>query len=134
MVKLAQLENIGFKFIELLQKEGIEDQNQLLAACTLPHQRLALAQKTGINPKLICKWAIQADLARIKGIGEEYAELLECCAIDSVQTLALWKALKLLPILEDENNKHHLVRNLPSLNQVDRWIIQAKTLPIVIEL
>lgn len=133
MVKLAQLENIGFKFIEILHKEGIETQEQLLAACCLPNKRLALAQKTGINPKLICKWATQADLARIKGIGEEYAELLECCAIDSVQTLASWRAVKLLPILENKNDKHHLVRNLPSLNQVESWISQAKTLPVMVE-
>ncbi|KTD23321.1 DUF4332 domain-containing protein [Legionella londiniensis] len=133
MYKLSKLENIGVKFAALLLEAGIEDQEQLLDFCRLRNKRLELAQKTGINPKLIYKWTIEADLARITGIGGEYAELLQYCDIDSVQTLAVMDAEKLQQILEDENKKTKLVRHLPSLNQIETWIAQAKKLPPVVE-
>ncbi|AHE66016.1 DUF4332 domain-containing protein [Legionella oakridgensis] len=133
MYKLSQLESIGVKFRELLQKAGIEDQEQLLAACSQRSGRQALAKETGINPKLILKWTQQADLARINGIGEEYAELLEFSGVDSVQTLAQFTPEKLFQTMLQVNEQANLVRAMPSMTKIESWIEQAQTLPSMLE-
>ncbi len=133
MRKLSQLESIGVKFAELLRQAGIEDQQQLLDTCCKQSARLALAKQTGINPKLICKWTTLADLARISGIGEVYAELLEYCTIDSIQVLAQFNPEKLYLNLQQINEETKLAHQMPSISQVQSWIEQAKTLPKMIE-
>lgn len=129
MQKLSQLEGIGVKFSELLQQEGINDQKQLLIACRDCARREALAQKTGINLKLILKWTSQADLSRIHGIGEAYAELLEQTGVDSTRMLAQSHAESLLNQLKSVNEKNNWVRHTPSLSQIESWIAQSKKLP-----
>ncbi|WP_133128749.1 DUF4332 domain-containing protein [Legionella nagasakiensis] len=133
MYKLSQIESIGVKFRELLQKAGIEDQEQLLAACSQRGGRQTLAKETGINPKLILKWTQQADLARINGIGEEYAELLEHSGVDSVPTLAQFSPEKLFNTMQQVNEQTKLVRVMPSITKVESWIEQAQTLPPIVE-
>src|SRR5690606_5587850 len=88
MSRLTQIEGIGLKFADLLQQAGIDDQAKLLEACSTRKGRDTIAEQTGISHKLILKWTNQADLARISGIGEEYAELLERSGVDSVPELA----------------------------------------------
>jgi predicted flap endonuclease-1-like 5' DNA nuclease len=41
-------------------------------------------KKTGISRKLILEWMNLADLHRIKGLGQEYSDLLEEAGIDTV--------------------------------------------------
>ncbi len=133
MCKLSQLESIGVKFTELLQQIGIDDQQQLLATGITRNQRHELAKKTGINPKLIFKWITQADLARVHGIGDDYAELLEHCSVDSVQVLAQFNSEKLFQIMQRINEQTNLVKQMPNQTQVESWIAQAKILPIIVE-
>jgi len=129
MYKLSQLETIGIKFRELLQKAGIDDQQQLLDACGEKNARQAIAEQTGINPKLILSWAQQADLARIDGIGEEYAELLVHSGISSVQALAHQSVDKVFERLQEDNKTTHLVHNLPNKGHIASWIAHAGGLP-----
>lgn len=133
MRKLVQLEGIGVKFIELLQQAGIEDQRELLEACKNHKGRETLAQETGINPKLLLKWTQQADLARINGIGEDYAELLEQSGVESIPALAQYDARKLYTNMEIINEKNKLVKHMPSISLIKSWISQAKKLPSILE-
>ncbi|STX40645.1 putative RecB family nuclease, TM0106 family [Legionella donaldsonii] len=129
MHKLIEIEGIGEQYAALLQTAGIENQTQLLDVCGHRNGRQTIAEKTGISPKLILKWTNQADLARIKGISEEYSELLERSGVDSVLELAQRRPDNLHQALQATNEHNRLVRQLPSLSQVESWIIQAKKLP-----
>ncbi|HHF7346517.1 TPA: DUF4332 domain-containing protein [Legionella feeleii] len=129
MHKLIEIEGIGEHYAALLQTTGIENQTQLLDVCGDRNGRQTIAEKTGISPKLILKWTNQADLARIKGISEEYSELLERSGVDSVLELAQRRPDNLHQALQATNEHSNLVRQLPSLSQVESWIIQAKKLP-----
>jgi predicted flap endonuclease-1-like 5' DNA nuclease len=133
VIKLSQLETIGVKFSELLTQFGIEDQETLLKVCSHRQGREALSNETGINLKLIIKWTTYADLSRIIGIGEDYAELLEHGNIQSVQHLAGANPEKLYDELLKINSQMGLVRQLPSVHQVTSWIEQAKKLPELLE-
>ncbi len=132
MSKLSQLESIGVKFTKLLEQAGIEDQKQLLDVCCNPSGREALARQTGINPKLILKWTVHADLARANGVGEEYAELLEKSGVYSIKQLTQFNPEKLLQTMQQINEQTKIVQKIPTLSQIESWIEQAETLPTII--
>ncbi len=74
-----------------------------------------------------------ADLMRIKGVGEEYSDLLEEAGVDTIAELANRVPENLLAKLKETNEKEKLVRRLPVLKQVQRWVEEAKKLPRKIE-
>lgn len=129
MAKVSIIEGIGESYEVKLKEAGITSVQGLLAHCTTKKQRSDLAQVTGISDKLILKWANHADLNRIKGIGGEYAELLEAAGVDTVPELARRKADNLLGKMQEVNQAKQLVRKMPALQQVANWIEQAGALP-----
>ncbi len=129
MAKLNEIEGIGETYAAKLKEGGIENQAQLLEQCSSPDGRKKLAAGCGISDKLILKWANRADLARIKGVGEEYADLLECAGVDTVPELAQRKPANLHAKMKEVNDEKKLVRSMPSESQVEQWVGQAKELP-----
>jgi predicted flap endonuclease-1-like 5' DNA nuclease len=132
MTKLTEVEGIGETYAAKLQACGIASQERLLEAGASAKGRKSLSDESGISSKLISKWVNQADLARIKGVGGEYAELLECAGVDTVPELATRNAANLHSKMTEINEEKKLVRSLPSLSSVEKWIAQAKELPRVI--
>ncbi|WP_305043766.1 DUF4332 domain-containing protein, partial [Geoalkalibacter sp.] len=82
--------------------------------------------------KLLLKWINNSDLFRIKGVGQEYADLLEQAGVDTVPELAQRKPENLHQKMTELNEQKKLVRKLPTLDQVQSWVAQAKELPRVI--
>ncbi|MEO1575746.1 MAG: DUF4332 domain-containing protein, partial [Pseudomonadota bacterium] len=119
----------GPTYAQKLADAGCLTQEQLLTDCGQPAGRKALAEKSDISEKLILKWANRADLARIKGVGSEYADLLECAGVDTVPELAQRNAANLHAKMTEVNEEKKLVRALPSASQVEGWVAQAKDLP-----
>ena len=95
--------------------------------------RQELAEATGISGKLILEWINHADLMRVKGIGPEYADLLEEAGVDTVAELAQRKPENLFAKLGEVNQARKLVRKLPTLKQVQGWVEQAGALPRLVE-
>uniref|UniRef100_A0A7C4Q3S2 DUF4332 domain-containing protein n=1 Tax=Bellilinea caldifistulae TaxID=360411 RepID=A0A7C4Q3S2_9CHLR len=133
MTALAKIEGIGEKYAAKLQAAGVNTLEGLLEKGKTPQGRKALAEATGISEKLILEWANLADLFRIKGIGEEYSDLLEEAGVDTVMELAQRNPENLLAKMSEINEQKKLVRRLPVLSQVQDWVEQAKNLPRVIE-
>ena len=133
MTKIIDVEGIGPKYAEILAKEGIKTVEGLLKAVAKPLDRKKLSETTQISDKLILEWVNLADLFRIKGIGEEYSDLLEEAGVDTVPELAQRNPENLMLKLADINGQKNLVRRLPVLSQVESWVKQAKELPRVIE-
>ena len=126
MAKLSDIEGIGATYAEKLKNCGVATQQQLLEKGATPGGRTALIKESGISSKLILKWINRADLARIKGIGGEYADLLECAGIDTVPELAQRSAANLHQKLKEVNAAKKLVRALPSESKVVSWVSEAK--------
>jgi predicted flap endonuclease-1-like 5' DNA nuclease len=129
MTRLEAVEGIGEVYAGKLRGAGIAHLEAYLAACATPKGREEMADKTGISSKLILEWANRADLFRIKGIGEEYSDLLEYAGVDTVPELAQRKPENLYEKLREVNAEKKLVRKLPSMVQVMDWVAQAKELP-----
>ena len=69
----------------------------------------------------------------MKGVGSEYADLLEAAGVDTVPELAQRNADNLYAKLKEINEAKDLVRRLPSAEQVADWVAQAKALPRILE-
>jgi len=94
--------------------------------------RRKLADESGISEALILRWVNHVDLFRIKGVEAQYSELLEAAGVDSVPELAQRVAANLHPKLVEANVQRSMVRQLPTLHQLETWIEHAKTLPRVV--
>jgi predicted flap endonuclease-1-like 5' DNA nuclease len=116
----------------LKEKVGITTTEALLEACVSPQKREALAVKTGISTTLLLEWANLSDLFRIKGVGEEYSDLLEEAGVDTVVELAQRNPDNLYKALQETNEREALVRRMPTAKQVKDWVAQAKKLPRVL--
>jgi len=132
MTRLMEIEGVGETYSHKLVDAGIRSTEQLLENCATPKARKMLAEKAGISETLLLKWVNMADLFRIKGIGQEYSELLEAAGIDTVPELAQRNAGNLHMLLVEINGRRKLVRRMPTEDEVREWIAQAKTLPRMI--
>lgn len=129
MTSIVSIEGIGPEYEKKLKAAGVGTTEALLTEAASPKGRKGLAEKTGISETLILKWTNRADLFRIKGIGEEYSDLLEAAGVDTVPELAQRKAENLYAKLVEVNEAKKLVRKLPTAAQVTDWVEQAKALP-----
>jgi len=132
MAKITAIEGIGDVYGAKLVEVGIKKTEDLLASAADPKSRKELAAAIGVEPAKVLHWANRADLFRIKGIGEEYSDLLEAAGVDTVPELAQRNAENLYKKLLEVNEQKKLVRRPPTLKQVQDWVAQAKELPRVL--
>lgn len=129
MAKLSEIKGITIRISYLIEAQGIKTVEALLEACANPKGRKELASSTGIEEKDILTWTNRADLARVKGIATQNADLLEAAGVDTVPELAQRNPENLHTAILEENNKNKIVSKMASLNQVKDWVEQAKNLP-----
>ena len=132
MAKLVIIEGVGEKFAQKLSAAGVGSTDALLKMGATPKGRKEIAEKSGIGEHMILEWVNHVDLFRIKGVGEEYSDLLEEAGVDTIPELAQRKADNLVKKMAEVNLAKKLVRRLPVLSQVESWIAHAKKLPRVI--
>lgn len=129
---IAELDSCEPGIAARLKSIGIRTTAKLLEAAKDPKGRKVLADRTGLSPQCLLRAANIADKMRIKGIGEEYAELLEAAGVDTVRALKYRNPANLAKKMADANKQRKLVRSLPSEKLIERWIADAKTLQIKI--
>jgi predicted flap endonuclease-1-like 5' DNA nuclease len=132
MAKIINIEGIGPKYAKRLVNYGIQTTERLLLIAAHKRGREDLSEQTKIPEKLILEWVNLADLIRIKGIGEEYSDLLEEAGVDTVKELRRRRPDTLYSTLVEINREKNLVRRIPSKNDVEIWVRNAKKLkPLV---
>ena len=129
MTKILDIEGIGPVYAAKLQEVGIKSVEALLECGAHPKGRQDLAEKADISKDLILEWVNHADLYRIKGVGEEYSDLLEEAGVDTVVELATRNPENLFKKILEVNGEKELVRRPPSQKMVEEWVRQAKDLP-----
>ena len=129
MAKLENIEGIGGIYAQKLREAGVGSTDALLEQGATPKGRKEIAEKAAISEKLILEWVNHADLFRVKGVGEEYADLLEEAGVDTVPELAQRNPENLYQKMLEANQEKNLVRRPPALSQVSDWVEQAKGLP-----
>ena len=84
---IAELDSLQPGIAIELRSFGIRTTSKLLEAAKDPKGRKSLAERTGLSPQCLLRVANFAEKMRIKGIGGEYAELLEAAGVDTVREL-----------------------------------------------
>jgi len=126
--KIDEIEGIGSVIAHKFVSANIKTVEQLLEAGASKTGRKKLAETTGIDESSILKWVNMADLFRVKGIGQEYSELLEASGVDTVKELSTRNATNLHAKMQAVNEQKKLTRVLPALKIVEGWIGYASTL------
>ncbi len=130
---LIKIEGIGDKYANILANAGVKTTSSLLTKASTPKQREYLSKITGISKKLILEWANLADLMRVKGIGEEWSDLLEEAGVDTVKELKKRNADNLYNAMVKINAKKKLVRRVPPRPYINAWVKQAAKLKPILE-
>jgi|SRR6185312_10609171 predicted flap endonuclease-1-like 5' DNA nuclease len=129
---ISDISSLGADAADRLKSAGIRTTARLLDAAKSPKERKRLAEKTGLDEKRILSWANTADRMRIKGVGSDYADLLQAAGVDTVKELMYRNPARLAQAMAAANNKRKLARVLPSDRAVERWIEQARRIPLKI--
>jgi predicted flap endonuclease-1-like 5' DNA nuclease len=129
---IMDIEGIGPLMAAKLKTLGIRTTGKLLEAARTAKARKSLATRLGVDEKTVLRWANLADRMRIKGVGEPYAELLQAVGVDTVKELKYRNVSNLAKAMAEANRKQKLVRLLPSEKRIERWIAEAKVLPLKI--
>jgi len=133
-MKIEEVEGIGPVFGEKLRAAGVESVDDLLAKGASRGGRAALVEATGIDDGKILEWVNHADLMRIKGVGSQYADLLEAAGVDSPAELARRNAANLADAFQSVvAERPGIVRRIPTEAEVADWIAEAKGMPKVVE-
>ena len=129
---ITDIQGIGPDTAAILKSEGIRTTLGLLRMAKTPKQRLRIAAKIGADDKSVLDWVTAADRMRVKGVGCEYSELLRAAGVRTVAELRFRNPQRLVEKMQEANTKRKLVRLLPSVNTVARWIEIAKKLPPIV--
>lgn len=130
--KVIDIEGVGAAYAEKLTAAGVETAAQLLEKCATPAGRKALAEETGISEKVVLRWTNHADLFRVKGVGPQFAELLETAGVDTVKELAHRNAENLAAKMAEVNAEKNLVNRVPVASEIQKMVDYAKELPGVL--
>ena len=128
MATIGDVEGIDPKSATRLRKAGVRTTEGLLKVAATAKGRSTLAEQTGIAAATLFDWVNRADLMRIKGIGSEYADLLETAGCDTVKSLRRRNPASLTASMVEINEQKRLVRRLPTEAMVVSWVEQAKTM------
>ena len=129
---ISELDGLRPGFAIKMRKAGIRTTEKLLETAKSLKGRQMLAEKTEIDQKQLLCVANLIDRMRIKGVGPEYAELLKAAGVNTVRELRYRNPARLADAMAKANEERKLVRVLPSQHTVERWIDQAKKLPVKI--
>ncbi|ATL46205.1 ferredoxin [Chitinophaga caeni] len=129
---ITDIEGIGENYASKLKGVGIDTVEKLLEDGATKSGRSKLAATTGLAEGFILKWVNHADLMRIKGVGGQFAELLEASGVDTVKELRNRVPENLHKKLAEVNAQKNLVGRMPSANEVAEMVEQAKSLPPIV--
>lgn len=130
--RIVELEGIGPANAKKLARADITSTEALLEKCADRKGRKLASAVTGCSEKQLLKWANMADLMRVRGVGQEFSELLEAAGVDTVKALRNRRADNLTKKMAEVNGAKKLTRRVPSQAMVERWVAQAKKLPPLI--
>jgi predicted flap endonuclease-1-like 5' DNA nuclease len=124
---ISELHGVSAEISEKLISAGLNDSDKLLAAAGPADARKALAAKLGIDERALLELANRSDLARLRGVGKVFSDLLEFAGVDTAVELAKRVPANLFTKIGQVAAEHH-VKRLPRLADVESWVTQAKAL------
>jgi predicted flap endonuclease-1-like 5' DNA nuclease len=127
--KLIEIKGIGEVYANTIaEKFGITTVEKYLEACASKQGRDTMAHETGIDAGRILRWTNMADLFRIKGVAEDFSDLLEAAGVDTVKELRNRVPANLHAKMSEVNDEKGIAGRTPRLDEVESWVAMAKEL------
>ena len=130
---LSKVRGTNMQMRARLKSCGVTNSHQLLRAAGPFRARVVLAGKTGIDMAALAYIVKRADMARVKGVGATFADMLEVMGVDTVERLSSWPPDALHRTFLDFNRKERFARRAPTPEEIHAWVMQARELPIMID-
>ena len=127
------IEGIGPKYGSKLRFNDIKDLGDLLRVGSTGKGRRDLAKKVGVSYKKMFSWVNKADFSRIRGVGSQYAGLLDTAGVKTVDDLEWRNPKTLYENVREINSERNMVKRTPPRNLIENWIQSAKSLKRVVE-
>jgi predicted flap endonuclease-1-like 5' DNA nuclease len=127
-VHINKLRGISYELKMQLEAQGFKHSHQVFVATRTVAGRKSFAKTFGLDDQVVQKLANKADLARIRGIGGVFSDLLEHVGIHTVKDLATCTPDKLYTKLREINTQLNIVGRLPTRKAVNAWVAQAQEL------
>ena len=129
---VSKLRGLTFPVRAALKLHGIATCERLLRAAGRAGDRGRLARETGIDPDVLLALVRQADLARVDGLGTVFGLMLEDLGVADVAALAARDPAELHASLFHYNREERLARRSPTPGEVESWVAQARSLPVLV--
>jgi predicted flap endonuclease-1-like 5' DNA nuclease len=130
---VSKLRGISLDVRIKLKRQGVSYTHQLLREAGSIERCRGLAARSGIDEATLTRLVRRADLARIKGIGAIFADMLESVGVDRVGLLAREDPARLHALLAELNAAERFARRSPTPDEVTDWVRQARALPVRLE-
>jgi len=132
MASISAIRSINHRNATKLRKSGVRTTDSLLDQASTRKGRSIVSERTGIPSADLLRWAQQADLMRVGGVGSEYADLLAAVGVDTIKVLRRRNADNLMVSMIQVNTRRRLVQRLPTVEMIQGWIDVAGSMaPIV---
>ncbi len=125
---VRKIAGIGPVVAKKLARADIRTTEALLATCSSRRERRLLSERTGLPERQLQKFVNMADLMRIRGIGADFADLLNASGVRTVIDLSRRRSSNLAAKMGTVNADRKLSGRAPSPSMVARWIAQAREL------
>ena len=125
---IFDIEGVSHDYAIRLNAVGIITNEDLLTKAGTKAGRKEVADATGIDEGKILSWVSHSDLHRIDDVAGQTYVLMEAAGVDNVKELATRNAANLAARMEEIQPDKNLRGLVPSAEQVQKMIDQAKTL------
>lgn len=124
---LETIKGIGPGYAKRFNMAGIAGISALLMKTSTKEAIDEIAAKTGFTADQIAQWRKQADLTRVKGVGDSYLGLLHRAEIWTIPQFAKGDAGKIAERMK-KMDMPGMPDQIPGSDQVSTWIGEAKKL------
>lgn len=128
MRSLAHLRGITDADVRRLRARGILHTNQLLHACTLEIDRVAIARRTGISPDRLLEFAHQCALMEVSGL-DRWLMVVRRLGVTDLKVLRTQDPAKLHRRIVEAVG----LGGAPTLPMVEYWVSQARSIDMIEE-
>lgn len=122
--KMVGLRGINQDYAEKLRAAGIETTDDMMRLWNDTTLRASVREKTGMDDAQLTRLVSVARMARMKGVGPKYADLLVSAGITGRRSLSAHTPKSLVERLAAVNGVTRPAVPLPSLAEVGTWFAE----------
>lgn len=127
--KMGDLKGIDTNQVAQLTKGGVENTDEMMRVWNDATKRQELTTATGLDEEQLKRLASLARVARLRGVGPKYAELLVTAGVRGRKSLATFTPESLVKHLQDVTAAKSLSGPLPTPTEVGAWFDQLVSAP-----